>query len=116
MYERHRKQSNILFDEIKDKLPENLEAINFPRSFVFRIKGFGGDFDMLSVSYPPDAMGNRDEDNVEIPETIEMALVLNDKLIYIEELGYSDVCRFFDTEELIEEINRLHILTSSIKK
>ena len=71
----------------------------------------------VSISYPPDAMGNRglDYEELEIPETIETALIGQDeKLIYVAELGYSDIRRFTRYSELSEEIMRIYGCNSEI--
>lgn len=59
----------------------------------------------ISISYPPDVYGNKGPG----PATdIETALIDNqDKLCYVSCLGYYDVCRFYSTDELIEEIIRI---------
>jgi hypothetical protein len=66
--------------------------------FCFRIPMGDGSFTQLSVSVPPDAMGNRGppQDASPVPECIETALVGPDgRLVYIEGLGYSDIRRFY---------------------
>jgi hypothetical protein len=63
----------------------------------------------VSVSVPPDAMGNRGKKyGEENPKTYETALVGTDEnLTYVDELGYSDVCRFEGMNEVVEEVLRL---------
>ena len=80
-----------------------------PDSFCFRIR-FPGNCLVyeLSISVPTDAMGNRGDSQSGFPETLETALFdCNDDLIYNEELGYGDICRFSSNEEVEIEILRL---------
>lgn len=94
---------------LKDELPPSLKIINLEDSYCFRIEGFRGKyFNLLSVSYPPDAMGNRTEDQNEYPETIETAIFKDNEIVYIEEFGYEDVKRFYNVEDLLKEIYELH--------
>lgn len=50
----------------------------------------------LSVSYPPDAHG-----------FLETALFHGASLVYVDEVGYDDVCRFDEVSEVVEEVRRL---------
>jgi hypothetical protein len=101
-----------IYVQLSNNLPENLTLEPMRGgNYCFRISGFNktnNDFDMVSVSYPPDAMGNRgapyDGPN---PETIETALFKDGKLVYISSLGYEDIKRFRTFEELLEEIESL---------
>jgi hypothetical protein len=62
----------------------------------------------LSISIPTDASGNRGYSASGRPETIETALIDdNGDLVYVEELGYDDICRFDSDEEVENEILRL---------
>lgn len=67
----------------------------------------------ISISVPPDVIGNRGNEykEPEEPTTVETALVDSDgKLIYIDELGYDDVKRFNyynNIEFLVNEIKEL---------
>ena len=64
----------------------------------------------VSISYPPDAMGNRGTEYKEpvIPQTLETALIdTNGELIYLDDWGYDDICRFSSEEFVISEIERL---------
>ena len=62
----------------------------------------------LSISIPTDACGNLGDSASGYPETIEIALIdKNDLLVYNEDLGYEDVCRFNSDEEVEKEILRL---------
>ena len=62
----------------------------------------------LSISVPTDAFGNRGETASGLPETFETALFGNDdNLIYNEDLGYDDICRFYSNEEVESDILRL---------
>jgi len=75
----------------------------------------------LSLSIPPDACGNRGERH---PSTLETALLRisengdidTAKLAYIDSLGYSDICRFANIEELVEEMKRLSSLLSEFRE
>lgn len=61
-------------------------------------------FDAISVSVPPDAMGNQFGESV---ETFETALLLNDELTYNGDLDYGDICRFYSMKDVLDEILRL---------
>lgn len=66
----------------------------------------------MSVSVPPDAHGNRVQDFAKdvkyVPSTYETALIgADDKLVYIDSLGYWDVERFSSLDELVKEIKRI---------
>lgn len=96
-------QNNNLCESIKD-------VVVFEGS-GFRMKLLNPHHDIthLSVIYPSDAMGNRGPSSGDpiIPSTMEIALFNNDKLIYVDELGYSDVNRFYEIDDLITEIRRI---------
>ena len=75
-------------------------------SHCFRIKFFNpiGKVHGISISYPSDVYGNKSGN----PNTIETALIdISDKLCYIDELGYYDVCRFDSASEVVDEIVRI---------
>lgn len=63
----------------------------------------------ISVSVPPDAIGNRRKEyREENPTTYEIDLLdTNEKLTYVDELGYYDVCCFEEMNEVVEEVVRL---------
>lgn len=65
----------------------------------------------MSVSVPPDACGNRGiEYNEGIPSTYEMVPIdAEGRLHYPSEAGYDDVCRFYSTEEIVDELCRLAV-------
>jgi hypothetical protein len=96
-------------------LPNNTEIFTFRLQFV-RPSGCTKKFYGLSISYPIDA--NRSEIN---PSTIETALlgrpiggtVENSDLVYVEDCGYYDICRFNNSSELVDEIIRLSEYISS---
>jgi len=75
---------------------------------------FGG----ISVSVPPDAMGNRLQDGVgpyKRPCTYEIALLNSENdLVYVDELEYDDVRRFGSHIEVFDEIMRLIGLEGSV--
>jgi hypothetical protein len=68
-----------------------------PGHFCFRVTFSGSDYG-LSISCPPDFNG-----------FVETALFQSStgKLIYDDEKGYDDICRFSNIDELIAEINRV---------
>lgn len=79
--------------------------------YNFRIPmGAEGPFTHLSVSVPPDAMGNRGPsrgDSSE-PMCIETALVgPNGNLVHFSGLGYDDICRFVGRESYRDAIPEL---------
>jgi hypothetical protein len=62
----------------------------------------------LSIAIPIDACGNLGDSASGYPETIEIALINNSgSLVYNEDLGYEDICRFNSDEEVESEILRL---------
>lgn len=76
--------------------------VNPPRGFQ-NVSG-------ISISFPPDAMGNRGSQSgdPEQPTTIETALIQpSEELCYNSELGYHDVCRFDSADQIVEEIIRI---------
>ena len=91
--------------------------VQSPEHYFFHIPLGDGRFTHLSVSVPPDAMGNRGppQDDSPVPVCIETALVGPDgNLVYINGLGYSDIRRFCGVRtyqdailDLEEEILRL---------
>jgi hypothetical protein len=65
--------------------------------------------DFVSVSVPPDAMGNRASDGVsglKLPETIEILLFKGDDPYY-DYPGLSDVMRFWEPQDLVDALNKL---------
>jgi len=63
----------------------------------------------ISISIPPDAMGNRGPNapyhEPDIPQTIETALVgVDGRLVYADDLGYEDIQRFSNINELIDHL------------
>ena len=104
-------KASTLYASLKgrDKLAEWVVFYGPPTGHCFRIGGFNhDDFDALSISLPPDAMGNRGVEYDEgEPSTIETALFKCGELVYVDELGYENIQRFFSIEELINEIERL---------
>lgn len=107
--------SSNLYDELQRRADLTGRIRFFPRneeSHCFRVtlnvRGFP-QVRGLSISYPPDAMGNRgDQYNEGFPSTIETALIGETaQLYYNASLGYEDICRFSSTDELVDEILRL---------
>jgi hypothetical protein len=77
--------------------------------YCFRIPANGSDsrFDAISISVPPGSQFGRDiADIIDNPIT-EIALIKNEKLVFVDELGYDSVLQFFDFESLSEEVKRL---------
>lgn len=62
------------------------------------------EFDGISISVPPDTMGNREGEPV---CTFETALFLGNDLVYASSIGYEDVCRFYTLDDLLAEILRV---------
>jgi hypothetical protein len=104
--------------KIKDLILD--EKITFKshhiESWCFQLKFKNKNYEKIggiSISVPPDAIGNRGNEynEPEEPTTLETALVDSDgELIYIDELGYDDVKRFYyfnDIELLVNEIKEL---------
>ena len=77
-------------------------------AFSFRVGGFPEQntyrFEMLSVSVPPDAIGNREGE----PSTYETALIGSNSVVYDSDLGYDDVLRFESLDEILDEFLRLY--------
>jgi len=110
-------ESALLFNYMLDneelrakdvKLCEHADALFGGKHYVFRVQFpsnerlFG-----VSVSVPLDANSGRKYGDKD-PPTYEMALVgTNEDLTYVDELGYSDVCRFQKMSEVVEEVLRL---------
>ena len=109
--------------ELKDRV---IFAVNNSEGYTFRLKfvrpeGSVSGIYGMSISFPPDAYGNRGEKNGEgFPSTIETALLgtipLGDSgdpdihkadLLYDDDAGYYDVRRFSNADEWVEEIIRV---------
>jgi hypothetical protein len=104
-------EASKLYVYLSKNIPEGLELdpLNDGK-FCFRIGGFNPNngFDKVSISYPPDAMGNRGAPyDGPIPNTIEIALVKDGEFVYIDSIAYNDVRRFDFYEEILEELERL---------
>ena len=87
-----------------------MKGVSSPEKYCFRIPMGSGRFTHLSVSVPPDAMGNRGppQDSSTVPKCIETALVGPDgNLVYIDGLEYSDICRFYGDTNFEEAIPSL---------
>jgi hypothetical protein len=64
----------------------------------------------LSVSVPPDRMGNRTMDispTNPYPSTYETALIRDTHVVYEDDWGYRDVCSFFSVDDIVDEIRRV---------
>lgn len=64
----------------------------------------------ISISIPPDAMGNRSTDGYEYPKCIETALFSNTDIAYDESLGYEDIMRFHSNDRASEICNVLDVI------
>jgi hypothetical protein len=107
--------SDKLYDELKSNF--RLSSIGF---FNKHEGGYTGNFYVMfnnpvgefskvhgiSICYPSDAYQNQ---NRELnPSIIEIALIdSNHNLCYDSDLGYADICRFYSSSEIIEEIIRI---------
>lgn len=112
-------KSSLLFNYMLDNKELHNMGVTFDehvknsfggRHYVFRVKfPLNKRLYGVSVSVPPDAMGNRGKKyGEENPSTYELALVgTNEELTYVDELGYSDVSRFEKMDEVVEEVVRL---------
>lgn len=99
MFPREYENSNNCRLFLRDSLRDNLSLVVpvSQHSFCFRVRGFDSSlgFDAVSVSYVPDG------------QSLETALVLNGSLVYIENFGYVDVCRWTSPQEVHDELIRL---------
>ena len=71
-------------------------------------------FTKVSISVPCDVIGNRELTNNDTggstyPTVAETALFNAKKIVYLEHLGYSDVCRFFDDSRAASDENVLRL-------
>lgn len=70
----------------------------------FKIPRYGGIY-AISISYPPNINGNKDNN---ISSTIETAIIDGfGDLMYDDNYGYSDTCRFNTPDQIINEILRI---------
>ncbi len=116
-------QAKILYDALQNRISsEKLDLVLLPYRghFAFRLcfknppKPENSNIKGLSISYPPDAMGNRGaikpyfEDPT--PQTIETILInTDDNITFSDALGYDkyDVQRFGTIDQLIVHLNEL---------
>ena len=97
----------FLCSALKKNATLTIKQKDIPSSWCFRIYFHGksdASFDGISVSVPPDAMGNLLGESV---STFETALLLNDELTYNGDLDYGDICRFYSMKDVLDEILRL---------
>ncbi len=112
--------SNRLYDLLENEIQNNPKLIELgitlesrdKNSYCFRVifESPKNLVHAISISYPPDAYGNRgvEYNQPEIATTIETAVIdSTNKLFYPNELGYSDVLRFDTLKEIVEEILRV---------
>lgn len=79
-------------------------------TFCFRIPTTGPDtrFDAISISVAPGSQGfGRSAQQILDEPLPEIALIKNDELVYVDEIGYDDVVRFYEFEDLLAEVKRL---------
>ena len=98
---------DILYNQIKDKYDVHVINSRFwGNKFSLRIKISNEskvyqkcpEAEFLSIIIPPDSY----------IYCYETALYSNSKgVVYNEELGYSDVCRFNHSDEIVKELERL---------
>ncbi len=112
--------SNRLYDLLENEIKNNPQLIELgvalearhKNGYCFRVifKSPKNLAHAISISYPPDAYGNKgvEYNQPEIATTIETALIdSTNNLFYLDKLGYSDVLRFDTPEEIVEEILRV---------
>ena len=119
-------RSAEIYAFLQEKLEGNTQVtlgVRHPNSFCFRVsvptkkaehEAWNYDldccetkeveFDEISISVPPETMGNREGEPV---RTFETALFLGNKLVYVSSIGYEDVIRFSDMESPLEGILRV---------
>ena len=93
--------------------PSEYSIIAIPDSFAFRIR-FGNHHIGLSVSCPADINSRSDENGFRY-ETAVCDFTAQ-TLLYIEEWDYDDVRHFSDTDELIEEFDRVRTLALAFQE
>lgn len=77
--------------------------------YCFRIQADGPDarFDTISLSVPPDAQCDRQMYEIINSPVMEIALIKDGELVYVDEIGYSDVLRFYEYVDLLSEVECL---------
>jgi hypothetical protein len=116
-------QAKILYDALQDRISsDKLDLVLLPYrgNFAFRLcfknspKPENSNIKGLSISYPPDAMGNRGAIKPYFenptPQTIETILIdTDDNVTFSDALGYDeyDVQRFSTIDQLIAHLHEL---------
>lgn len=99
---------NVLYSKIK--YDYDVQLINYPSKNISSLrvkirnesktKQKCPEAEFLSIIIPPDVFLN----------CFETALYSNSKgVVYNEELGYDDICRFSNSNEVIKELERLDL-------
>ena len=112
-------EAGLIYEWLLREDPERMSSVDPPQGFCIHIpvNRRDGRVEYLSVSVPPDAMGNRASDPEPYPVAAETALIgQGGSLIYIDDWGYSGVRRFYgetrasdpdNLQRLLDEILRL---------
>ena len=91
--------------------PDKIKLCGMPISaYCFSISASTGKdlrFDTISISVPPGSQRNRTTQEIIDKPVMETALIKNNELVYIDNLGYDDIKRFYDFDNLLNEINNL---------
>ena len=106
-----------LANYLNTHLPFKLCIVDKVDGHCFRIHLPSGQ--LISVSIPPDCNKGLTMEKINTWRIIyETALIKDDNIIYNTEmgLGYSDVCRFWSKEELVEELVRVNSIISKKNK
>ena len=85
-------------------LPSSWEKRDYHGGYTFRVSIPNAKYNIsgISISYPPDKNGGPE------PRIIETALVgAGDELMYLDSLGYDDVCIFNSKEKLEKHLSEL---------
>lgn len=119
MYRPQIGEINLIYKWLAEHDAARMSTVETPKIYGIRVPLVRQDERVayLSITIPPDAMGNRGSDPEHYPVAIETALINSDNdLIYIPEWGYSDIHRFYGKErasevrncnDLLNEIRRL---------
>ena len=106
-----------LANYLNTHLPFKLCIVDKVDGHCFRIHLPSGQ--LISVSIPPDCNKGLTMEKINTWRIIyETALIKDDNVIYNTKmgLGYSDVCRFWSKEELVEELVRVNSIISKKNK
>jgi len=106
-----------LANYLNTHLPFKLCIVDEVKGHCFRIHLPSGQ--IISVSIPMDCNKGLTMENINTWRIIyETALIKDDKVIYNTKmsLGYTDVCRFWSKEKLVEELVRVNSIISKKNK